>query len=65
MSHHYRGSLHFVYVHRQGDESSQDERGTSAILAAQLDAELGGTAVQVTLAWCINNYNIHLLHVAY
>jgi len=52
MSHHCRGSSHFVYVHRQGEESSQDERGTSAILAVQLDAELGGSAVQVTLALC-------------
>lgn len=31
----------------QGEESSQDEKGASAILAAQLDAELGGSAVQV------------------
>uniref|UniRef100_A0A4W5KGP6 Gelsolin n=1 Tax=Hucho hucho TaxID=62062 RepID=A0A4W5KGP6_9TELE len=31
----------------QGVDSSQDEIGASAILAAQLDAELGGGAVQV------------------
>uniref|UniRef100_A0A672P1L6 Gelsolin n=1 Tax=Sinocyclocheilus grahami TaxID=75366 RepID=A0A672P1L6_SINGR len=31
----------------QGEESSQDEKGASAILAAQLDAELGGSPVQV------------------
>lgn len=29
-------------------DSSQDEIGASAILAAQLDDELGGGAVQVT-----------------
>lgn len=32
---------------RQGAESSQDEVGASAILAVQLDDELGGGAVQV------------------
>ncbi|KAG5281501.1 hypothetical protein AALO_G00072950 [Alosa alosa] len=35
-----------VYIW-QGDDSSQDEKGTSAILATQLDDELGGAAVQV------------------
>lgn len=34
-------------VCRQGAESSQDEEGASAILAVQLDDELGGGAVQV------------------
>lgn len=64
MSHHCRGLLNGVvcYVRRQGEESSQDEKGASAILAAQLDTELGGSPVQVTFAWCID-YNIHLLDV--
>uniref|UniRef100_A0A8C1L505 Gelsolin n=1 Tax=Cyprinus carpio TaxID=7962 RepID=A0A8C1L505_CYPCA len=31
----------------QGEESSQDEKGASAILAAQLDTELSGSPVQV------------------
>ncbi|XP_077087992.1 gelsolin b [Siphateles boraxobius] len=39
-----QGQIIYIW---QGEESSQDERGTSAILAAQLDAELGGSAVQV------------------
>lgn len=51
-----------VYVRRQGEESSQDEKGVSAILAAQLDSELGGSPVQVTFALCID-YSIHLLDV--
>ncbi len=42
------------YVCRQGEESSQDEKGASVILAAQLDSELGGSPVQVTFAWCID-----------
>ncbi|XP_044051708.1 gelsolin-like isoform X2 [Siniperca chuatsi] len=37
---------HIVYMW-QGAESSQDEVGASAILAVQLDDELGGGAVQV------------------
>ncbi|RVE68790.1 hypothetical protein OJAV_G00094950 [Oryzias javanicus] len=37
---------HMIYVW-QGAESSQDEVGTSAYLAVQLDDELGGGAVQV------------------
>ncbi|KAF7644207.1 hypothetical protein LDENG_00226000 [Lucifuga dentata] len=37
---------HIIYIW-QGAESSQDERGASAILAVQLDEELGGGAVQV------------------
>ncbi|XP_070759730.1 gelsolin-like [Enoplosus armatus] len=41
---HRRG--HIVYMW-QGAESSQDEVGASAILAVQLDDELGGGAVQV------------------
>lgn len=36
---------------RQGAESSQDEVGASAILAVQLDDELGGGATQVSLCW--------------
>ncbi|XP_067294098.1 gelsolin b [Pseudorasbora parva] len=39
-----QGQILYIW---QGEESSQDERGTSAILTAQLDAELGGSAVQV------------------
>lgn len=39
-----QGQIIYIW---QGEESSQDERGTSAILATQLDAELGGSAVQV------------------
>ncbi|XP_035514264.1 gelsolin b [Morone saxatilis] len=37
---------HIIYIW-QGAESSQDEVGASAILAVQLDDELGGGAVQV------------------
>uniref|UniRef100_A0A8C9Y4X6 Gelsolin n=1 Tax=Sander lucioperca TaxID=283035 RepID=A0A8C9Y4X6_SANLU len=37
---------HIIYIW-QGAESSQDEVGVSAILAFQLDEELGGGAVQV------------------
>ncbi|XP_044191304.1 gelsolin-like [Thunnus albacares] len=37
---------HIIYIW-QGAESSQDEVGASAILAVQLDDELGGAAVQV------------------
>ncbi|XP_070820100.1 gelsolin-like [Chaetodon trifascialis] len=37
---------HIIYIW-QGTESSQDEVGASAILAIQLDNELGGGAVQV------------------
>uniref|UniRef100_UPI003AB0D687 gelsolin-like isoform X1 n=2 Tax=Centroberyx gerrardi TaxID=166262 RepID=UPI003AB0D687 len=37
---------HIIYIW-QGAESSQDEVGASAILAVQLDEELGGGAVQV------------------
>lgn len=37
---------HIIYTW-QGAESSQDEVGASAILAVQLDDELGGAAVQV------------------
>ncbi|XP_051552635.1 gelsolin-like [Myxocyprinus asiaticus] len=39
-----QGQIIYIW---QGEDSSQDEKGTSAILAAQLDAELGGAAVQV------------------
>lgn len=39
-----RGSILYIW---QGAESSQDEVGASAILAVQLDDELGGGAVQV------------------
>lgn len=39
------------FAYRQGDDSSQDEKGASSILAAQLDEELGGGAVQVTDDW--------------
>lgn len=42
--------LNEVCVHRQGEDSSQDEKGASSILAAQLDEELGGKAVQVTFS---------------
>lgn len=42
------GRLLFYFVHRQGEDSSQDEKGASSILATQLDEELGGRAVQVT-----------------
>lgn len=44
-----RCSLLFVY--RQGEDSSQDEKGASSILATQVDEELGGGAVQVTDDW--------------
>ncbi|XP_038135921.1 gelsolin-like [Cyprinodon tularosa] len=37
---------HIIYIW-QGAESSQDETGASAVLAIQLDDELGGGAVQV------------------
>ncbi|KAL2091993.1 hypothetical protein ACEWY4_011791 [Coilia grayii] len=37
---------HIIYIW-QGDDSSQNEKGASAILAVQLDEELGGAAVQV------------------
>lgn len=40
-----------VFVYRQGEDSSQDEKGASSILATQLDEELGGGAVQVTDDW--------------
>eukprot|EP00735_Rhodelphis_limneticus_P008799 TRINITY_DN2282_c0_g2::TRINITY_DN2282_c0_g2_i1::g.6851::m.6851 TRINITY_DN2282_c0_g2::TRINITY_DN2282_c0_g2_i1::g.6851 ORF type:complete len:838 (-),score=368.98,sp/O75366/AVIL_HUMAN/40.36/0.0,Gelsolin/PF00626.17/1.1e-17,Gelsolin/PF00626.17/3.6e-16,Gelsolin/PF00626.17/2.5e-10,Gelsolin/PF00626.17/4.5e-18,Gelsolin/PF00626.17/2.1e-09,Gelsolin/PF00626.17/3.1e-09,VHP/PF02209.14/7.7e+03,VHP/PF02209.14/8.2e-14,Viral_helicase1/PF01443.13/0.15 TRINITY_DN2282_c0_g2_i1:57-2528(-) len=36
---------HIIYFW-QGKDSSQDERGASAILAAQLDSEMGGSPVQ-------------------
>ncbi|XP_051975842.1 gelsolin-like [Xyrauchen texanus] len=39
-----QGQIIYIW---QGEDSSQDEKGSSAILAAQLDAELGGAAVQV------------------
>ncbi|XP_063051604.1 gelsolin b [Engraulis encrasicolus] len=39
-----RGQIIYIW---QGDDSSQDEKGASAILGAQLDDELGGGAVQV------------------
>ncbi|XP_077377241.1 gelsolin-like isoform X2 [Festucalex cinctus] len=38
------GSIIYIW---QGEESSQDERAVSAILAVQLDEELGGGATQV------------------
>ncbi|TRY55082.1 hypothetical protein DNTS_034511 [Danionella cerebrum] len=40
----HQGQIIYIW---QGEESSQDEKGASAILAAQLDGELGGRAVQV------------------
>nr|XP_046242372.1 gelsolin-like [Scatophagus argus] len=43
---HSNGQGHIIYIW-QGAESSQDEVGASAILAVQLDDELGGHAVQV------------------
>ncbi len=46
------------YVRRQGEESSQDEKGASVILAAQLDSELGGSPVQVTFALLYVCWNI-------
>ncbi|KAL6465324.1 hypothetical protein MHYP_G00254570 [Metynnis hypsauchen] len=39
-----RGQIIYIW---QGEVSSQDEKGASSILAAQLDEELGGGAVQV------------------
>uniref|UniRef100_A0AAY4ESV5 Gelsolin n=1 Tax=Denticeps clupeoides TaxID=299321 RepID=A0AAY4ESV5_9TELE len=39
-----RGQIIYIW---QGENSCQDEKGTSAILAAQLDDQLGGVAVQV------------------
>ncbi|XP_065140349.1 gelsolin b [Paramisgurnus dabryanus] len=39
-----QGQIIYIW---QGEDSSQDEKGASAILAAQLDAKLGGSAVQV------------------
>ncbi|KAM7018461.1 gelsolin-like [Tautogolabrus adspersus] len=44
--HHNHRKGHIIYIW-QGAESSQDEIGASAILAVQLDDELGGSAVQV------------------
>lgn len=41
-------AIFFFWLHRQGEDSSQDEKGASSILATQLDEELGGGAVQVT-----------------
>ncbi|XP_027018717.2 gelsolin-like isoform X2 [Tachysurus fulvidraco] len=39
-----RGQIIYIW---QGEDSSQDEKGASSILATQLDEELGGGAVQV------------------
>ncbi|XP_062398347.1 gelsolin-like [Sardina pilchardus] len=39
-----QGQIIYIW---QGDDSGQDEKGTAAILATQLDDELGGAAVQV------------------
>uniref|UniRef100_A0A8C1SLK6 Gelsolin n=1 Tax=Cyprinus carpio TaxID=7962 RepID=A0A8C1SLK6_CYPCA len=39
-----QGQIIYIW---QGEESSQDEKGASAILAAQLDTELSGSPVQV------------------
>uniref|UniRef100_A0A671KBP4 Gelsolin n=1 Tax=Sinocyclocheilus anshuiensis TaxID=1608454 RepID=A0A671KBP4_9TELE len=39
-----QGQIIYIW---QGEESSQDEKGASAILAGQLDTELGGSPVQV------------------
>lgn len=44
-------SSFFFWIHRQGEDSSQIEKGASSILATQLDEELGGGAVQVTDDW--------------
>ncbi|CAF89482.1 unnamed protein product, partial [Tetraodon nigroviridis] len=44
--HHDNRRGHMIYIW-QGAESSQDEVGASALLAIQLDDELGGSAVQV------------------
>ncbi|TMS01608.1 Gelsolin [Larimichthys crocea] len=44
--HHDNRDGHIIYIW-QGAESSQDELGASAILAVQLDDELGGGPVQV------------------
>uniref|UniRef100_A0A672YR79 Gelsolin n=1 Tax=Sphaeramia orbicularis TaxID=375764 RepID=A0A672YR79_9TELE len=44
--HHDSRQGHIIYIW-QGAESSQDEVGASALLAIQLDEELGGAAVQV------------------
>ncbi|KAG7218321.1 hypothetical protein INR49_020479 [Caranx melampygus] len=44
--HHGDRNGHIIYIW-QGAESSQDEIGASAILAVQLDDDLGGGAVQV------------------
>lgn len=44
--HHSGRQGHVIYIW-QGAESSQDEVGASALLAVQLDDELGGGAVQV------------------
>ncbi|XP_065822592.1 gelsolin-like [Labrus bergylta] len=46
--HHNHRKGHIIYIW-QGAESSQDEIGASAILAVQLDDELGGSAVQVNV----------------
>ncbi|XP_052393153.1 gelsolin-like isoform X1 [Carassius gibelio] len=45
--HHGGRQGHIIYIW-QGKDSSQDEIGASAILAAQLDDELGGGPVQMT-----------------
>ncbi|XP_056601712.1 gelsolin b [Triplophysa dalaica] len=39
-----QGQIIYIW---QGEDSSQDEKGASAILASQLDNELGGSPVQV------------------
>ncbi|TRY88346.1 hypothetical protein DNTS_025303, partial [Danionella cerebrum] len=54
----HQGQIIYIW---QGEESSQDEKGASAILAAQLDGELGGRAVQV----CVNQGKepAHLLSI--
>ncbi|XP_062873588.1 gelsolin b [Trichomycterus rosablanca] len=42
-----QGQIIYIW---QGEDSSQDEKGASSILAAQLDEELGGRAVQVRVS---------------
>ncbi|XP_076854303.1 gelsolin b isoform X2 [Brachyhypopomus gauderio] len=42
-----RGDIIYIW---QGQDSSQDEKGASAILAAQLEGELGGRSVQVRVS---------------